>query len=470
MDKAKIILSKFATPDIIIRRDFKSLKIEGTVLFHPDLTDGEVIRGIVAALERSGEKAVSLERLNETVLFASETEICPFNEELIGKLLYGDSLLFVEGFDQAIVINTKKWDKRAVAEPPTDVVINGPREGFTEDIKTNLSLIEKRLKSPSLAIVKLKIGRITGTNVAVIYLSNVAEKKVVDKIVKRLEKIDVDGIIDIHNIEPFIDDRPYSIFRQVFSTEKPDTIAAKLLEGRVAVMIDGSPMVLTLPFLMIEDFQASEDYYQRHSYSTFLRCLRYASVLFALYLPALYVTVQLFNYDILPMRLLITIMNAVKGTPLPPLLEMLFVIMLFEIIREASVRMPKAVGMAMSIVGALVLGETAVNAGIISSPSIMITALSSLALFLVPGQLPAFTLLRVVYTVIGGVLGIYGLILVTVYVIHYLANLDSYDTPQLAPFAPLILGDFKDALAKEPFSHMKKRPESIGNINKTRQA
>lgn len=469
MEKAEIILSKFATPQIIIKRTFKTRHLDAILMFHPEITDSEVIRDTIAVLERSDDEKLDLIKAKDCVTFVSESEILKDENEITDRILSGDTALFLAGSQDALILNTRKWDKRAVAEPPTEVVVNGPREGFTEDIKTNLSLIVRRLRSPHLAIERLTVGRISKTGVAVLYLNNIADKGLSDKLIQRIKKIDVDAIIDVQNLEPYIDDRPYSMFRQAASTEKPDVIAAKLLEGRVAVMIDGSPMVLTLPFMLLEDFQSSEDYYQRHSFSTFLRILRFCAIAMALYLPGLYVIVQLFNYDILPIRLLVTVMNSVKGIPLPPLIEMLFVILLFEIIREASVRMPKAVGTAMGIVGALVLGDTAVKAGILSPPAILITALSSIALFLVPKQISVFSILRIIYTIIAGLFGLYGLVMGLVFIIHYLTSLDSYNTPQLAPFAPMVPSDQKDALKKEPITHMKKRPESIPNNNKTRQ-
>ena len=229
-------------------------------------------------------------------------------------------------------------------------------------------------------------------------------------------------------------------------------------------------MVVTVPFVMIEEFQAGEDYYQRSSYSTFVRLLRYGGLLLATLLPGLYVALQNFHYTLIPVRFMITLMTAIKGLPLSPLAETLFVLVLFEIIREASVRMPRAVGMAMSIVGALVLGETAVNAGVISSPAVMITALSSIALFTVPNLIGPMSVLRLVFTLVGGLTGLFGLILTGLITLHYICSLNAYGTPYLAPFAPLLYSDFKDALERAPLDDMKKRPRSIPNVNPTRQA
>ena len=405
------------------------------------------------------------------ILFEAETELSDDVDACVNKLLNGDILLCMEGESEYLVITARSYTTRAVTEPPTETVMRGPREGFIEDLRTNLSLLERRLKTPDLAIEKMQIGRRTKTNVAICYLSSVAAPSVVKKLKRRLEKIDVDGIVDSHYLVPYIEEKPSSLFTQTGLTEKPDIVAAKLLEGRVALIVDGSPMVVTVPFVVIEEFQSGEDYYQRSTYSTFVRILRYLGMLLATLLPGLYVALQNFHYTLIPVRFMITLMTAIKGLPLSPLSETLFVLLLFEIIREASVRMPRAVGMAMSIVGALVLGETAVNAGIISSPAVMITALSSIALFTVPNLIGPTSLLRLAYTLIGGLFGLFGLILAVLFTLHYVCSLNAYDAPYCAPFAPLVYSDFKDSIERAPLPQMKKRPKSIpNNNNATRQA
>ena len=260
-----------------------------------------------------------------------------------------------------------------------------------------------------------------------------------------------------------------SIFPQSGVSEKPDVVCAKILEGRVAVIVDGSPMILTFPFLLIEDFQSGEDYYQRSSFATFLRFVRLLGVIAAVFLPGLYVALQVFHYNIIPMRFVLTLMSAVSGIPFKPLSETIFVIMLFELIREAGIRTPRAVGMAMSIVGALVLGETAVKAGIISSPAVMIVALSSLSLYTVPNQVGTMSILRIIFTLLGGVGGLYFILLGAVFITFYLTSLNAFDTPYLAPFAPLVTNDMKDSFARVSFPRMKNRPASIPNKNKRRQ-
>ena len=468
MKQLDIITEKFQSESVVTRELTVVDKKYGLVIF-PDLSDAATIRAIVVALEAQ-RVPFPLDKIKTEVLFECECEKNDSLEECIRGLLSGDVLLAAEDEDGYLIINARSYTTRGVVEPPTETVMRGPREGFIEDLKTNLSLLERRLKTPDLKVEKIQIGRRTDTTVAVCYLNSVASPKVVKKIKKRLNQIDIDGIVDSHYLVPYLEEKPLSMFSQVGVSEKPDVVAAKILEGRVGIFVDGSPMALTLPFIMAEDFQSAEDYYLRPTYASFVRVLRYVGLILATLLPALYVALQNFHYKLIPVRFMITLMSAIKGLPLSPQSETLFVLLLFEIIREASVRMPRAVGMAMSIVGALVLGETAVNAGIISSPAVMVTALSSIALFTVPNQIGTMSILRLGYTIIAGLTGLFGLTLSVLFTLHYICAMNAYGAPYLAPFAPMVYTDFKDTIDRAPLPDMAMRPDSIPNINRRRQA
>ena len=468
MENVTRILDGFATPDNIVTHEITCGKKKCALLVHPDLSDTETVRAVLYALQVF-DRELTLDAVMDRAVFEYDVTKSSDKDDCTNKLLNGDILLCIDGEENYAVINARSYTTRGITEPPTETVMRGPREGFIEDLKTNLSLLERRLKTPDLAIERQEIGRRTKTNIALCYLKSVAQPKVVKKIKKCLEKIDIDGITDSHCLAPYLEEKPYSLFNQAGISEKPDVVAAKVLEGRVAIIVDGSPMVITLPFVLTEEFQAGEDYYQRASYATFVRVLRYMGLILAMLLPGLYVALQNFHYTLIPVRFMITLMTAIKGLPLSPLAETLFVLILFEIIREASVRMPRAVGMAMSIVGALVLGETAVNAGLISSPAVMVTALSSIALFTVPNLIGPVSLLRIAFTVVGGLCGLFGLTIAVLFTLHYICALNAYGAPYLAPFSPSVFSDFKDAIERGPITEMKTRPQSFPNINKTRQ-
>lgn len=468
MERVEKILGEFATPSVIFRRNFLIGSRQCSLLFHPDLVDPETLRAVLLACESFDGNRDSLQGIYNKILYVNEAEILDDYLSSVNRILSGDAVLFLDGVAGCIIVNARKYSTRAVAEPPTETVMRGPREGFIEDFKTNLSLIEKRLKTQSLAVEKMQIGRVSSTSVALIYISTIAAPDVVNSVRKKLQAVDVDALIDSFNLQPYLEERPLSMFSQIGVAEKPDIVVGKLLEGRVAIVVDGSPMVLTLPFLLVEDFHSSEDYYERHSYATFLRIMRFFSVILSVLLPGLYVSLQVYNYEIVPMKLLITILNSIQGIPFPPLIETIFVLLLFEMIREASLRMPRSVGTAMSIVGAIVLGDTAVKAGLISSPAVMIIALSSIALYTVPNQIGCMTLLRLAFTLVGGLAGLYGLIIASIFLINYMVGLSGYGAPYLAPFAPLVPSDLKDSLLKAPQRGMTTRPQSFENINENR--
>lgn len=466
MQRVQKIIDSFASPDTVFRRDFTIGKQKGAMLFHPDVTDALSLRSVLRACTNVRHVS-SLDELLQAVLVVSEAEIQQ-EDAAEAAILDGDAVLFIDGVRGCIVVNARQWDKRAVTEPPTETVVRGPREGFIEDFKTNITLVEKRLRSKNLAVEKFKVGRESNTAVAVLYLKGIAKKGLVDEVMKRIRSLDIDAIADSHFLVPCLEERPNSIFPQVGTAEKPDIVASKLLEGRVAIVVDGSPIALTVPFLVIEDFHSGEDYYERSAFATFLRILRLLAIAIAVFLPGLYVADLMYHYEVVPLKLLITVLNALKGIPLPPMWEVLFILLLFEIIREASVRMPKSLGTAMSIVGALVLGDTAVKAGIISSPGVMIVALSSIALYTVPALMGTTSLLRMVFTVVGGLGGLYGLILASTALVHYLSTLNSLGAPSLAPFAPLVTDDLKDGVVRAPLYSLSTRPRSIGSPNRRR--
>jgi len=383
-------------------------------------------------------------------------------------IAFGD-VVYV-GDNALISFSLRKVAMRAVSEPPTSTVLKGPREGFSEELHTNVSLLRRRLKTPSLRLEKLTVGKYSQTDVIIAYIDGIADTKVVEKIRERISGINIDGIIDSSYVAKFLEDRAYSLFRQVGTTEKPDILSAKMLEGRVGIIVDGSPIVLTLPFLLFEDLQNSNDYFKRDVRASFIRLIRLFGGILAVLLPAVYIAVQEYQYQMIPIKLIITILNATSGTPLSPTLEMFFVILLFEIINETSIRMPKYVGMAVSLVGAIVLGDTAVKAGILSSPAVLITALSGLGLYCIPDEAGTFSMLRIIFLGIAAVLGMYGIVLGLVALTVYAVSINGYFTAYTAPYAPDYPEDRKDGVIKHALKEMKTRPKSIPNNNTVRQS
>lgn len=359
---------------------------------------------------------------------------------------------------------------RAVSEPPTSTVMKGPREGFNESLKVNLALLRRRIKVKDFTVETHVLGKYSQTDVAVCYISSVTDKKIVKQVIERLKLINIDGIADSSYIGKMIVEHKTSLFKQVGNTEKPDILAQKMLEGRVGIIVDGSPIALTVPYLFVEDFQSSEDYFVNYYRANMERGLRILSIFIAVFLPAVFVSAQLFHLQLIPLNFLLTIVNSIKGIPLSPSYEMFFTLLIFEILNEASIRMPKYVGMALSIVGALVLGDTAVKAGIVSTPTIMIMALSGICLYTVPELVESMSVLRLVYLIVAGAAGGYGIMLLSALLIAYLCTLENFGVPLLAPYAPLIKIDLKDGVYIDFISKQTYRPKVLKSKNKRRIA
>lgn len=412
-------------------------------------------------------KACSLEEIKTKIVNYSNAEILE-GEDIENNLLRGYALLFTNNDDRALGFNVIHYDGRSVTEPPTSAVINGPREGFVENIKINVSLIRKRLVCKHLKIEDMTVGNRTQTAVKIMYLDDVVDKKIVKEVKDKISKIDIDGILDSYYIGTFLEDKPNSIFRQVGNCEKPDIATSKILEGRVVILVDGSPIALTVPLIAFEDFQSSNDYYSEPHKASTLRVLRIIALIMSIYLPGMYIALRLYHYKVLPLKFLITVVNSTQNLPFNPFLEILFIIVLFDVLFEASLRMPKYLGIAVSIVGALILGDTAVQAGLVSHPGVMIVAMSGITIYILPNQSAQVSLLRFIFALVGGVLGLHGLILASMFLFGYLANFDSYNTPYLAPLAPYINNDQKDFIFKENITEMKTLPESIPNNKEIR--
>lgn len=431
------------------------------------MCDGQKVCDFVLQPLAYLQNAKSADDVQQKLLLGANVKTEPNFEAVLSDFTNGYTLVFAE--DVCLAVDTRTALGRSIAEPPTSMVLRGPREGFTEDIKTNITLLRKRLKTADFKTVNVSVGTYTNTAVSVCYVHGIADKKIVDDIVQKLQSVSIDGVLDSSYLARYLDIDHTFLFRRVGTTEKPDIVVGKLLEGRVAVVVDGSPMVLTLPYLYVEDLQSPGDYYENSLMTGLNRVLRLISVIASLLLPSLYVCLQMYNYQIIPLKFLITILNATQSIPFSPLSEMLMVIIIFDILREANLRMPSAVGITLSLVGAIVLGDAAVNAGLIGAPAVMIGALSGIGLFAMPDNTLVLSLLRLAITFIGGLTGIMGVILVMMLILVYLVSLEAYKTPFMAPFAPDIPNDRQDAVLQKPLQKQVRRPKSIPHENDKRR-
>lgn len=391
--------------------------------------------------------------------------------ELIDALLEGNTVLLMEGVPKALGIGTQGFPSRDVTEPETESVVRGPRESFTENLNDNIALIRRRVKTSDLIMDKLIIGRITKTKVTLAYIYGVVDEKLIQEVRDRLNRIDVDSVLDSSYIEELIEDNPYSLFPQVESTERPDKVAAGILEGRVAILVDGTPFTLMAPALMIQFLQSSEDYYQRYPFTTAVRFIRYLFFIIALLLPSTFVAVTTFHHEMMPTPLLISFTSAHQGVPFPTVVEAFIMEVTFEALREAGVRLPRTVGQAISIVGALVIGQAAVEAGIVSPAMVIVVALTAIASFSIPAYSLGFAirLLRFGFLLLGAVLGFYGILLGLLGLMIHVTSLRSFGVPYLTPVAPFKIQDMKDVIMRAPWWNMTTRPSLFGMNNRRRQ-
>ena len=469
-EKCKEALKKLLPAEDFLTFDFCSAGGAAfCVVFADPLTDKDLLGQQVISPLQNYRGKLRAEDVAEAIS-SPETKTEKSVEKLAEEVLNGNPVVLFSDMDMAVVVGTKKIPVRAVAEPPTDVTIKGPREGFIEDFKTNTALVRRRLKTGELKIDTLNVGRRSSTTVAVCYLEGTAPQKIVEEVKQKLNEIDIDVIPDSSYLTHFLASRPYSLVKQVGTTEKPDIFAAKLAEGRVGLLVDGSPIALTLPYLLIEDFQSSEDYFVPPYRATFTRLLRLFALLVAIYLPAFYVATQLFKLQLFPVKLLLTIAGSIRDIPFSPSLEMLLVLLVLEVLNEASIRMPKYVGMALSVVGALVLGETAVSAGFVSTPAIIIIAFSGIGLYAVPNLIEQTSVLRLAMLLVAGSVGTYGIILATAFVILYLVTTENFGAPLVAPFAPVMGRDLRDSIVKYNLGSLDKRPKTLKSPNSRRLA
>ncbi|PKM49926.1 MAG: spore germination protein [Firmicutes bacterium HGW-Firmicutes-7] len=412
--------------------------------------------------------------LKSSILTLLDIRDCFDLNDAIDGILLGKTVLLIDKMPYAIIIDNRKWKNRAIEQPFTEVVIKGSHEGFNETLVTSTSLIRRRLKTPLLTFEQLNIGTLTGTEVVIAYIRGIANEKVLDEIKSRLSRIHVDGILDSGYIEQYIEDAPLSIFPTIGNTEKPDVVVSKLLDGRFAIIVDGSPTVLTMPYLFVEALQTSEDYYMSPIIASFLRITRIVSLFFVVYLPGLYIAIASYHHDIIPTHLMLTMAASVEGVPFSPFIEVLMMSTLFIVLKEAGIRMPRAIGQAVSIVGALILGQAAVEAGFVSNPVVMITALAGIGGFVIYPLNSATTLLWFVFAMLGSVAGFFGILYGTIFLLVHLVSLRSFGSPYFSPLAPRSTEEFvKDVIFRAPLWTLNTGPKAInwkkvthGNVDK----
>ncbi len=392
-------------------------------------------------------------------------------DALFNRMLSGGIIILLDGYTKGIWIDAVGWEDRNVSEPQSQTVVRGPMEGFTENLRTNTALIRRRIRDPRLWMETRQIGQVTHTNVAVMYIKGIADEGVIQELRERLDRIDIDGILESGYIEEEIQDVTLTLFPTIYNSERPDSVAASLLEGRIAILIDGTPFVLLIPALFVQFFQSPEDYYQRADISTLLRLLRFFSFFIAMLAPAVYIAVTTFHQEMIPTNLLISLAAQREGVPFPAFVEAMLMEITYEILREAGVRIPKTVGQAVSIVGTLVIGQAAVEAGVVSAAMVIVVSITAISSYVIPenGLSIAVRIVRFALMMLAAAFGLLGILMGLIVLLLHLTSLRSFGVSYMSPFGPYVESDMKDTLFRLPWPRMTTRPQSNSIQNTIRQ-
>jgi len=471
-------------PDLVVR----AMAPRGTgricaLVFLTGLTDSatideQVIRNLLGekkfgatGRELSSEELLSA--LRYETLSASHVARTKLWKEVLEAILQGDTALLLKGADEALLVSTENWKERSVEEPPTEALVRGPREGFTEKVSTNVALIRRGIRDVNLTFEARKVGRRSRKTLIVTYVQGIIHPDLVAELKRRLDTLDIDDAPESGYIEQWIEDSFLSPFPQVLHTERPDKVRAALLQGKAAILLDGTPFALVLPTTFVALVQSPEDYYERWGIGSLIRTLRYLAVFISLFFPALYIALVSFHQGMIPFKLAFSIAAAREGVPFPAVIEALLMEGTLELLREAGVRLPKPIGQTIGIVGGLVIGEAAVQAGVVSPIMVIVVAVTAIASFASPSYSAgiAFRMLRFATMLAASFIGLFGIILSFIMVSLHLVRLKSFGVPYSAPFAPMFADDWKDLIIRAPITFLIRRPlfmqtKNVNRLNK----
>lgn len=450
------------SPDITIRElEIGDAPGKAAVAYTDNISDKNMINRFIldtlmnapARLSSVPERKTLFDFIRSNALTVGEVNVIQDWDSVILSILSGDTVIFVDGEAQAIVCGTRGGEQRSVEESSSQLVIQGPRDGFAESIGTNVALVRRRIRSSNLWLESMKLGRLTQTDVAIMYIKGIAEDSIVQEARDRLNKLkDLDSVQSPFQVEEAIQDKLLTPFPTMMSTERPDSVAANLLEGRIAIFVDGNPFVLVAPVTFSMFFQSAEDYYQRFETASAIRLLRYAALFISLFVPSIYISVITFHQEMIPTPLLFSVAAQREHVPFPAFIEAIIMEVTFEILREAGIRMPRAIGQAVSIVGAIVLGQAAVEAGIVSPVMVIVVSITGIASLATPAFTMALSirLLRFFIMFSAAMLGLYGVVLTSIILLGHMCGLRSFNTPYMTPFGPMSLKEQKDTLLRLP--------------------
>ncbi|MBV7272369.1 spore germination protein [Clostridiaceae bacterium UIB06] len=456
----------------IVFREFYIGKLKAALVYVDGMADKNLLDNyVLETLMVIGAEIDEVEKIKDKILTVSDMREEEKLSKGINSMLSGDTIMLIDGLEVCYVIATRLWPARGVSEPSGETVIRGGRDGFTETIRFNTALVRRRIKDSRLKVQSKTLGARSKSDVAIMYIEDIVNKEALKELLQRLEKIDIDAILDSGYVEQFIEDNKVSVFPQVQSTERPDVVASALYEGRIAILVDNSPFALIVPTTMAAMFQSPDDYYQRWIYGSTIRIIRFFSIFASLMLPALYVAVTSFHPAIIPTKLAYFIASSREGVPFPAFVEALIMEVSLAFLIESTARLPKAIGSTIGIVGGLIIGQAAVSAGIVSPIMIIIVSVTAITSFTTPNyeMASAFRILRFILIIMASIIGLYGIMLGLIITLIHLVRLKSFNVPYLSPLVNPEISDFKDLFIRFPIRFYKKRPEFMNTGDKVRQ-
>ncbi len=462
-DNIKLVKKIFEGDSILRSRSISFCGTKGQIFYFDGMVNVELINeSVIKPLVRADvviDTDRTAEFVSETLLYASEIKQTSLVSDAVSAMLYGDTLLIIENSHTVITVNTKGWRTRGISEPENERVLQGPREGFDEAAMFNLAMLRRRLQTPDFCAEYIRVGRRTNTMVFICYLKSLVNRNTLRELKYRLSKIDIDSILDSNYITEQIRDRGGSLFKTVGATERPDIVAARLLEGRIALVVDATPVVITVPYLFSENFQADEDYYINYKLASAGRLMRMLCFFLAVSVPAIYVAFTTYHFEFLPPAFALTVSVSRSGVPFPSVLECVLLTLIFEILRETGIRMPQSVGHALSIVGGLVVGQAAVEAKIVSAPMLIAVALSGISGLMVPRLRSAVFYLRFLMIFAAALFGFYGVLFVWMVVIVSVLRIKSMGVDATLSLNTPTMQSFKDVFVRASWRKMFTRPK-----------
>lgn len=451
--------------DFLIRRFNLFGNTPAALLCLKSLVSSEKIdRDIIKLLQQNEPPNNQTQQVTQyiinNILYYLDVKEVPQLSSQIEAISSGKAIILIDGVEQGIELDVIDKEKRAIEEPNTERVVRGSRDGFIEQLITNIALLRYRLPVPEFRVEQTEVGARTRTKIAICYMDDIVSEDLLNEVKSRIDAINIDSILDAGYIEQFIQETPYSPFPQVQNTERPDKVVGNMLEGRVAILVEGSPFALIVPATFNQFYQTSEDYNDRWLISSMVRIIRVIALIFSLTFSSFYITVLSFHPELIPANFVVAASSGRQGVPFPVVLEVLIMEIAMEILREATIRMPQQVGGALSIVGVLVVGQAAVQAGFVSPITVVIIAMSTIGSFAIPSYnvATAFRMLRFLLIILAGTFGLLGLAVGLMLVLNHMLSLRSFGMPYLTPFSPGNLKALKDSVIRAPLGWIRERP------------